>query len=51
MTGPLRAKDVSQAFGHGLLPKIVEGTWAKLKRPVKLGILTEADTGNFATKQ
>jgi hypothetical protein len=51
VTGPLRAKGVSQAFGHDLLPKIVEGAWAKLKRLVKLGILTEADTGNIARKQ
>ncbi|MGI5518884.1 hypothetical protein [Streptomyces sp. CA-106131] len=50
-TGPLRAKDVCQALGHEVLPKNVEGTRAKLKRLVKLGILTEADTGNFAKKQ
>ncbi|MFD7475669.1 hypothetical protein ACFV8Z_26790 [Streptomyces sp. NPDC059837] len=50
-TGPLRAKDVSQAFGHDLLPKIAEGAWAELKRLVKLGNLTEADTGNFGRKQ
>ncbi|MFF3488207.1 hypothetical protein ACFYXC_33710 [Streptomyces sp. NPDC002701] len=50
-TGPLRAKDVCQALGHELLPKNVEGTRAKLKRLVKLGILTEADTGNFARKR
>ncbi|WP_254390311.1 hypothetical protein [Streptomyces sp. AC550_RSS872] len=49
--GPLRAKDVCEALGHELLPKNVEGTRAKLKRLVKLGILTEADTGNFARKQ
>ncbi|MBC9728217.1 hypothetical protein [Streptomyces sp. TRM68367] len=49
-TGPLRAKDVCEALGHELLPKNVEGTRAKLKRLVKLGILTEADTGNFARK-
>ncbi|SEG85570.1 hypothetical protein SAMN05216223_11696 [Actinacidiphila yanglinensis] len=48
---PLRAKDVCEALGHELLPKYVEGTRAKLKRLVKLGILTEADTGNFARKQ
>ncbi|MBB5130102.1 hypothetical protein FHS32_006898, partial [Streptomyces albaduncus] len=40
-----------EAHGHELLPKNVEGTHAKLKRLVKLGILTEADTGNFARKQ
>ncbi|MFC4467031.1 hypothetical protein ACFPH6_21320 [Streptomyces xiangluensis] len=50
-TGPLRAKDVCEALGRELLPKNVEGTRAKLKRLVKLGILTEADTGNFARKQ
>ncbi|MFF0018443.1 hypothetical protein [Streptomyces sp. NPDC005374] len=31
-------------------PLSVEGTRAKLKRLVKLGILAEADTGNFARK-
>ncbi len=50
-TGPLRAKDVCEALGHELLPKNVEGTRAKLKRLVKLGILTEADTGKSARKQ
>ncbi|MFE7570671.1 hypothetical protein ACFU76_27550 [Streptomyces sp. NPDC057539] len=50
-TGPLRAKDVCKALGHESLPKNVEGTRAKLKRLVKLGILTEADTGNFARRQ
>ncbi|ELS53075.1 hypothetical protein [Streptomyces viridochromogenes] len=50
-TGPLRANDVCEALGHELLPKNVEGTRAKLKRLVKLGILTEADTGNFTRKQ
>jgi hypothetical protein len=49
-TGPLRAKDICQALGHEPLPKNIEGTRAKLKRLVKLGILTEADTGNFARK-
>lgn len=49
-TGLLRAKDVCQALGHEALPKNAEGTRAKLKRLVKLGILTEADTGNFARK-
>jgi hypothetical protein len=48
--GPLRAKDVCEALGHEL-PKNVEGTRVKLKRLVKLGILTEADTGDFARKQ
>ncbi|OKK09743.1 hypothetical protein AMK09_33525 [Streptomyces sp. CB02488] len=49
-TGPIRAKDVCQAFGHELLPKSVEGTPAKLKRLLRLGILIEADTGSFARK-
>ncbi|MFD7498649.1 hypothetical protein ACFV8T_41210 [Streptomyces sp. NPDC059832] len=48
--GPLRARDVCQALGHELLPKNVEGTRAKLKRLVKLDILTEVDTGNFTRK-
>ncbi|MEU9993092.1 hypothetical protein AB0E10_41360 [Streptomyces sp. NPDC048045] len=50
-TGPLRAKDVCEALDHKLLPKNVEGTRAKLKRLVKLGILTEVDTGSFARKR
>ncbi|WP_406349286.1 hypothetical protein OHA44_37120 [Streptomyces sp. NBC_00144] len=50
-TGSLRAKDVCEALDHKLLPKNVEGTRAKLKRLVKLGILTEVDTGSFARKQ
>ncbi|MEU7607602.1 hypothetical protein [Streptomyces sp. NPDC041003] len=50
-TAPLRARDVCEALDHELLPKNIEGTRAKLKRLVKLGILTEADTGSFARKQ
>ncbi|WP_461111231.1 hypothetical protein [Streptomyces chlorus] len=50
-TGPLRARDVCEALDHELLPKNIEGTRAKLKRLVKLGILTEIDTGNFARQQ
>ncbi|MFD4610432.1 hypothetical protein ACFWOT_20550 [Streptomyces sp. NPDC058440] len=46
-TRPLRARDVCEALGHELLPKNIEGTRAKLKRLVKLGVLTEADTGSF----
>ncbi|WP_258382696.1 hypothetical protein [Streptomyces sp. NTH33] len=46
-TRPLRAKEVCQALDHELLPKNIEGTRARLKRLVKLGILTEADTGSF----
>ncbi|WP_329201846.1 MULTISPECIES: hypothetical protein [unclassified Streptomyces] len=50
-TSPLRARDVCEALNHELLPKNIEGTRAKLKRLVKLGILTEADTGTFTRKQ
>ncbi|MFB6985275.1 hypothetical protein ACFC0C_26670 [Streptomyces sp. NPDC056178] len=46
-TGPPRARDVCEALNHELLPKNIEGTRAKLKRLVKLDILTEADTGSF----
>lgn len=49
-TGPLRARDVCQALDHELLPKNIEGTRAKLKRLVKLDVLTEIDTGNFTRK-
>jgi hypothetical protein len=48
-TGPLRARDVCEALE--LLPKNIEGTRAKLKRLVKLDVLTEADTGSFTRKQ
>ncbi|WP_031523013.1 hypothetical protein [Streptomyces sp. NRRL F-5123] len=50
-TGSLQAKEVCEARGHGLLPKNVEGARVKLKRLVKLGILTEADSGSFTRKQ
>jgi predicted MarR family transcription regulator len=50
-TGPLRARDVCEALDHELLPKNIEGTRAKLKRLVKLDILTEDDVGSFARKQ
>ena len=50
-TCPLRARDVCEALDHELLPKNIEGTRAKLKRLVKLGILAEIDTGSFARKQ
>ncbi|MFD7646024.1 hypothetical protein ACFV4P_35955, partial [Kitasatospora sp. NPDC059795] len=43
-TDPLRARDVCEALDHELLPKNIEGTRAKLKRLVKLDILTEIDT-------
>uniref|UniRef100_A0AAU2VK28 Uncharacterized protein n=1 Tax=Streptomyces sp. NBC_00008 TaxID=2903610 RepID=A0AAU2VK28_9ACTN len=48
---PLRARDVCEALDHGLLPKNIEGTRAKLKRPVKLDVLTEVDVGSFTRKQ
>jgi len=51
VTGPLQAKDVCQALDHELLPKNRDDTRAKLKHLVKLGILTEADTGSFIRKQ
>jgi hypothetical protein len=50
-TGPLRARDVCEALDHELLPKNIEGTRAKLKRLVKLDILTEVDVGSFTRKQ
>ncbi|MCX4775285.1 hypothetical protein [Streptomyces sp. NBC_01264] len=50
-TGPVRARDVCQALDHELLPKNIEGTRAKLKRLVKLGVLTEVDAGSFTRKQ
>ncbi|WRZ92348.1 hypothetical protein OHB54_26770 [Streptomyces sp. NBC_01007] len=50
-TGPLRARDICKALDREPLPKNIEGTRAKLKRLVTLGILTEVDTGSFARKQ
>ncbi|MFE0606607.1 hypothetical protein ACFW2T_27530 [Streptomyces sp. NPDC058892] len=50
-TGPLRARDVCAALDHELLPKNIEGTRAKLKRLVRLGILTEVDVCSFTRKQ
>ncbi|WP_405881091.1 hypothetical protein OG762_22315 [Streptomyces sp. NBC_01136] len=49
--GPLRARDVCEALDHELLPKNIEGTRAKLKRLVKLDVLTEVDTGSFTRKR
>ncbi|MFJ7907082.1 hypothetical protein [Kitasatospora sp. NPDC096204] len=49
-TGPLRARDVCEALDHELLPKNIEGTRAKLKRLVKLDVLTKVDAGSFARK-
>ncbi|MFK0050203.1 hypothetical protein ACIQU4_40095 [Streptomyces sp. NPDC090741] len=48
---PLRARDVCQALDHEPLPKNIEGTRAKLKRLVKLDILTEIDPGSFTREQ
>jgi hypothetical protein len=50
-SGPLRARDVCEALDHELLPKNIEGARAKLKRLVKLGILTEIGAGTFIRKQ
>jgi hypothetical protein len=50
-TGPLRARDVCEALDHELLPKNIEGTRAKLKRLVKLDVLTEINTGSFTRNQ
>ncbi|MER6120373.1 hypothetical protein [Streptomyces sp. NPDC001743] len=50
-TRPLRAREVCEALGYKQLPKDIEGTRAKLKRLVKLDVLTEADAGNFTRKQ
>ncbi|MET7370299.1 hypothetical protein ABZS61_31400 [Streptomyces sp. NPDC005566] len=50
-TRPLRAREVCKALGHEQLPRNIEGTRAKLKRLVKLNILTEADAGSFTRKQ
>ncbi|MEV2248216.1 hypothetical protein [Streptomyces sp. NPDC049970] len=50
-TGQLRARDVCEALDHELLPKNIEGTRAKLKRLVKLDVLTEIDAGSFTRKQ
>ncbi|MFH9043570.1 hypothetical protein ACH4FA_30085 [Streptomyces sp. NPDC017966] len=47
---PLRAREVCVALGHEQLPRNIEGIRAKLKRLVKLNILTEAEAGSFTTK-
>jgi hypothetical protein len=44
---PLRARDVCQALDLPVLPKHVEGTRAKLKRLVSLGLLNETEPGMF----
>ncbi|MGY3680408.1 hypothetical protein ACVWXU_004031 [Streptomyces sp. TE33382] len=49
LTDPHR--DACQALDHELLPKNVEGTRAKVKRLVKLNILTEDDVGSLARKR
>ncbi|MGY3061918.1 hypothetical protein ACVWZD_006216 [Streptomyces sp. TE3672] len=50
-TGHLRARDVCEVLDYELLPKNIEGTRAKLKRLVKLDVLTEVDAGSFTRKQ
>jgi hypothetical protein len=40
-----------EATGRELLPKNIEGTRAKLKRLVRLDVLTEADADSFSRKQ
>jgi predicted transcriptional regulator len=50
-TGSLRARDVCEALDHELLPKNIEGARAKLKRLVKLRILTEDNAGSFTREQ
>ncbi|MEU1456275.1 hypothetical protein [Streptomyces avermitilis] len=50
-TSLLRARDVCEALNHELLPKNIEGIRAKLKRLVKLDVLTEVDAGSFTRKQ
>ncbi|MFI1585313.1 hypothetical protein [Embleya sp. NPDC020630] len=47
-TGALRARDVCEALDHEPLPKNIERTRTKLKRLVKLGLLTDAGSGSFA---
>ncbi|MEV5486132.1 MULTISPECIES: hypothetical protein [Streptomyces] len=49
-TGLLQAPDVCEALVHELLPKNIEGARAKLKRLVKLDILTEVDARSFTRK-
>ncbi|MGP3972247.1 hypothetical protein ACTWQH_31950, partial [Streptomyces sp. 6N223] len=48
---PLRARDVCEALDQELLPKNIERTRAKLKRLVKLNILTEPKAGSFTRNQ
>ncbi|OUC96985.1 hypothetical protein CA983_31030 [Streptomyces swartbergensis] len=48
---PRSAARSTRKPGHEVLPKTVKSTPAKLERLVKLGILTEADTGTFARQQ
>ncbi|KJY40402.1 hypothetical protein VR46_27855 [Streptomyces sp. NRRL S-444] len=50
-TGPLRARDVCEALDHELLAKNIEKTRAKLKRLVKLDVLTEVGPGSFTRKK
>ncbi|MGW1107565.1 hypothetical protein [Streptomyces sp. NPDC002540] len=48
---PLRARDVCEALDHELLAKNIEKTPAKLKRFVKLDVITEVGPGSFTRKQ
>ena len=45
---PLRGRDLCQALDLPIAPKHVEGTRAKLKRLVSLGLLDETEPGLFA---
>ncbi|GLX42232.1 hypothetical protein Sros01_83040 [Streptomyces roseochromogenus] len=51
VTGPLRARDVCEALDHELLAKNIEKTRAKLKRLVRLDVLTEVGPGSFTRKK
>lgn len=45
---PLRARDLCLALDLPVMPKHVEGTRAKLKRLVSLGLLDQVEPGLFA---
>lgn len=44
---PLRARDLCQALDLDIVPKNIESTRHRLKRPVSRGILTESEPGLF----
>jgi hypothetical protein len=50
-SGHNRSRDVCEALDQELLPKNIEGTRAKLEHLVKLGLVTEIDTGSFDRRQ